>query len=226
LFVVKVLALVGDLAMPGSDGLPPQFAILRTTLRASQPLLRCGQPAGGGAAPARIVDVLTVAGGGETDNPDVDTGLAAGHGQRIRRDVVTGEHQHPAASRTLDLDRLHPTLNLAVQVDLDLADALQIHPVLLCQPTGAIPIFGPLHTVESARTLKPRIPCLDAGLGRLDPPEEPGERLIESAQRGLLTRKRPHRHIRARRPDLAQLRRLIPVVDAGLAVRPRIPALL
>lgn len=178
MFVVKVLALVGDLAMPGSDGLPPQFAILRTTLRASQPLLRCGQPAGGGAAPARIVDVLTVAGGGETDNPDVDTGLAAGHGQRIRRDVVTGEHQHPAASRTLDLDRLHPTLNLAVQVDLDLADALQIHPVLLCQPAGAIPIFGPLHTVESARTLNRGYPALTPGLAVLTRRKNPANALL------------------------------------------------
>ena len=47
-------------------------------------------------APARIVDVLTVAGRGETRDPDVDTGLAASGRERIGRHVVTGEHQRAA----------------------------------------------------------------------------------------------------------------------------------
>jgi hypothetical protein len=90
----------------------------------------------------------------------------------------------------------------------------------------SVTIFRPLHAVEPARTFKPRIARLDTGLGRLDPPEKPGERPIQPAQGGLLTRKRPHLHIRAHRPNLGQLRRLIPVVNTGLARRPRIPTLL
>ena len=110
-----------------------------------------------------------------------------------------------------------------MQVDFDLADTLQIHPPLLGQPAGAVAVPGPLHTVKPGHTLKPRIPrCLP----RLHPTEEPSERLVQAAQRGLLTGERPHRHIRTHRPDLSQLRRLIPVADAGLAVRPRITALL
>ena len=167
--------------------------------------------------------MLTVAGGGETGDPDIDAGLAAGRRQRIGRHVITREHQHPAPPLTLDLDRLHPTLHLAVHVNLDLPDALQIHPPLLGQPARAVTVFGPLHTVEPRLSLESRIAGFLPGL---DPAEESGERLIQPAQRGLLTRKRPHRLIRARRPDLGQLRGLIPVVDPGLAVRPRIPAFL
>ena len=92
--------------------------------------------------------MLTVAGGGETGDADIDPGLAAGRRQRIGRHVITGEHQHPAPPCAFDLDRLHPPLHLAVQVNLDLADALQIHPPLLGQPAGTVTVFGPLHTVE------------------------------------------------------------------------------
>ena len=111
-------------------------------------------------------------------------------------------------------------------MDLDLPDALQIHPPLLGQPAGAIAVFGPLHRVKPGLAFEPRIPRLDARFGGLHSTEEPSKRLIEPAQRGLLTGERPHRHIRTHRPDLSQLRRLIPVIDAGLAVRPRIPPLL
>src|SRR5262245_22766262 len=78
LFVVEVLALVGDLTMPTRDRFTPAFAILRTAPRTSQDLLRRSQPIGTRPRPPRIVDVLTVAGSGETDDSDIDTGLAAG----------------------------------------------------------------------------------------------------------------------------------------------------
>jgi hypothetical protein len=79
-----------------------------------------------------------------------------------------------------------PPYHRAVHVHLDLADALQIHPPLRRQPASAVSVFGPLHTVEPRLALKSRIPRLDAGPGRLDPPEEPSERLVQPAQRGLL----------------------------------------
>ena len=49
-------------------------------------------------------------------------------GSRIGRHVVTREHQHPAPPLTFDLDRLHPPQHLAVHLNFDLPDALQIHP--------------------------------------------------------------------------------------------------
>jgi len=125
-----------------------------------------------------------------------------------------------------DLDRLHPARYLAVQFDFDVTDALQIHPLGLGQPAGTVTVLGPLHAAEPGLALEPGIARLDARLGRVDPPKESSKRLIESAQRGLLARKRPHRHIRAYLPDLGQLRRLVPVVNTGLTVRPGIPAFL
>ena len=108
-------------------------------------------------------------------------------------------------------------------MNLDLADALHIHTLLLGQPASAVTVLGPLHRTEPGRALKTRVARF---LAAFDAAQEPGERLIQPPQSGLLARKRPHRLIRAHRPDLGQLRRLIPVVDAGLAMRPGIPALL
>src|SRR5271163_2499536 len=224
LFVMKVLTLVSDLAMPGRDGLPSQISVDRSSLRTGQPLLGCGQSSRGSARPPRILDVLPGAGGGKANDADVDTDLTAGHGQRIGWDVITRQHQHPAPPLPLDLDRLHPARHLAVQINLDLADALQIHPALLGQPAGTVTVFGPLDTVKVSLALKAWIPCRLPGL---NPAEEPGERLVQSPQRRLLAGKRPHRLIRAHRPHPRQLRRLILIADPRLTgVRPGIPALL
>ena len=59
LFVMKVLTLVSDLAMPGRDGLPSQISVDRSSLRTGQPLLGCGQSSRGSARPPRILDVAT-----------------------------------------------------------------------------------------------------------------------------------------------------------------------
>jgi hypothetical protein len=71
-----------------------------------------------------------------------------------------------------------------MQVNLHLANALQIHPPLLGQPARAVTVFRPLHTVEPGRTLKPRVASF---LAVLDSAEEPGEGLVEPSQRDLLT---------------------------------------
>src|SRR5271163_1533740 len=65
LLVVKVLALVGDLAMPRGDGFSFGRTIPPTMAGPLESLLGCGQPSSGGARPPRIVDVLPVAGGGK-----------------------------------------------------------------------------------------------------------------------------------------------------------------
>src|SRR5277367_69783 len=227
LLVMKVLALVGDLTMARRDGCPFGRAIPPTTAGPLQSLLGCRQPSRGGARPPRIVDALPVAGGGKGNDADVDTGLTAGHRQRIGRNVIAGQHQHPAPPLSLDLDRLHPASHLAVQINLDLADALQIHPPPLGQPAGAITVFGPLHTVEPGLALKTRIPRLYTGFRCLHPAEESDERLVQPPQRRLLTGERPHSLIGAHRWHLRQLRRLIPIADPRLTgVRPRIPTLL
>ena len=137
LFVVKVLALVGDLAMPSRHSLPPPLTVLRTALGALQSLLRRGEPVRRGPAPARIVDVLTVAGGGETRDPDVDTGLAAG---APAADWSARHHRTAPASSAarwrLTWIVFTRPCHAAVQVDLDLSDALQIHPLAARAASG------------------------------------------------------------------------------------------
>ena len=112
--MVKVLALVGDLTMPGGHGFSLAFPAARPPLGAAQSLLRGGQLVRGGASPARIVDVLAVAGGGETDDPDVDASFVAGRGQRIRWELIARQHQHPAPSPAFDLNRLDMPHNRSV----------------------------------------------------------------------------------------------------------------
>ncbi|SON63987.1 hypothetical protein MSIMFI_05518 [Mycobacterium simulans] len=122
--MVKVLTLVGDLAMTRSDSLPTLLAVVRPALCSAQPLLRRRQLVRRCAAPARVVDVLTVTGGGETRDADIDPNLAAGDRQWIGWHVVARQHQHPAPALAFDLDSLDPARHLAVQLHLDLADAL------------------------------------------------------------------------------------------------------
>jgi hypothetical protein len=122
-----------------------------------------------------------VTGSNETRDPDVDPGLATGRRQRIRRHIIARQHQQPPDSYPFDLDGFHPTLHLAVKVDFDVSNALQIDPLGLMQPASTVTVFGPLHAVEPVRTLESRIPRLDSRLSSLDPPEESGERPIEAA---------------------------------------------
>ena len=56
-----------------------------------------------------------------------------------------------------------------MHVNLDLADALQVHPPLLGEPAGAVTVLGPLHRIEPSRPLESRVAGLPAGL---DPAEE------------------------------------------------------
>jgi hypothetical protein len=221
--VVKVAAAVGDLAVPRGHGVPPVTSVGRSTLGTSEPLLSRVQSRCGSSGPARVVDVLTIAGGDETSDTDIDTNLTAGGRQRGCGHLVAGQDQHPAPALAPDLDRLHHTGRRAVCGDFHLSDALQVHPVCVGMPAGAVTVFGPLHTVESASTLEARISWCATGF---HPPEEPVEGPVEPAQRGLLGRKRPRRHILACCPNLAQLRRLIPIPNPGLAVRPPVPAFL
>jgi hypothetical protein len=207
--VVKVLALIGDLAPTCRDRFPLTVSVLRPPFRALQSLLRGSEPLRGGATKTRILNVLAVAGGGETGDPDIDAGLTPGRRQRTHRHLIARQDQHPAPPAALNLDRLDPPYHRAVHVDLDLADALQIHPVSLRQPARAVPVFGPFHAVKPGRALKPRIPSHDTGLGRFDPAEKPSERLVQPAQRGLLARERPDRLIGACLADLGKLRRLL-----------------
>src|SRR5215218_1361695 len=85
------------------------------------------------------------------------------------------------------------------------------------------PSLGPFHAVEPVRWLEPRVAGCLAGL---DPPEEPGERPVQPAQRRLLGREGPHRHIRPDLPDLFELRRLVPVRHTGSPQPPGVPSFL
>src|SRR5437879_5652905 len=117
--------------MPGCDCFALAVPILRPALRALQSLLRVSELARTDPGPARIVDMLTVARGRETGDANIDPRLAASRWQRVGRHIVTGQHQHPAPPAALDLNRLDPPHHRAMQLNFDLADALQIHPLSL-----------------------------------------------------------------------------------------------
>jgi hypothetical protein len=83
-----------------------------------------------------------------------------------------------------------------------LPDALQVHPVGVGVPAGAVAVFGPLHTVEPSPALISWIPWCRNGFHTS---EEAVERTIQPAQRGLLARKRPCGHIRTVSPNVLEL---------------------
>src|SRR6478736_3600893 len=111
-----------------------------------------------------------------------------------------------------NLDRLYSPTHFAVRADLNLLDALQVHPRAVRMPAGAITIFGPFNSVEPTAPLEPRIANLPTG--------------FEPAQRSLLAGIRPHGHIRSHTADLRRLGRLIRVPDLGLAMHPAIATFL
>ncbi len=222
-FVMKVAADVGNLAMQGGHRLAPASTAVGAALRVVEPPLCGRQLACGSPGPARILNVRTVGGGGEVGDAHIDTGAPPSSGQWISGYLVTGEDQHPVAALSADLDRLDSTYHLPVCGDLDVPDALQINAVGVPVPAGTVTVLGPLHTVKPASAFKPWISRLPTAF---HPSEKTVESLIKPAQRGLLTRERPHRHIRASTTDLTQLGGLIPVADGGLAMRPGLPTLL
>src|SRR6478672_6613234 len=122
-----------------------------------------------------------------------------------------------------NLDRLYSPTHFAVRADLNLPDALQVHPRAVRMPAGAITIFGPFNSVEPTAPLEPRIANLPTGF---DPSEESIEGFVEPAQRSLLAGIRPHGHIRSHTADLRRLGRLIRVPDPGLAMHPAIATFL
>jgi hypothetical protein len=158
--------------------------------------------------------MLAVRGGGETGDPRIDAGRGLGGPQGPGRHLVTGQHQHPSAPFPADLDGLDLAFDRAV------ADPLQAG---IGPPTAAIPILGPLDTVEPVRWLEPRVAGRLAGF---HPPEGSGEGPVEPTQRRLLGGERPHCRIRPDPPDLLQLGRLIRVGDTGSSQPPRVPSLL
>src|SRR5215207_3716417 len=221
--VMEVAALVGDLAVAGRHRLPGTLAIVRTSLLAGQDLLGTTQLGGGDPPVATAGHLSAVGGGGEAGDPDVDADRGPVWFKGAGGHLGIGQDQHPAAPFAANLDRLDPTLDLAVDGDLHVPDPLQIDPTGVGLPTAAVTVPGPLDTVEPARRPEPWI----AGrLARSCPPEEPGEGPVQTAQRRLLGRKRPRRHIRPDLPNLLELRRLVPVEDSGVLQPPRVPSFL
>jgi hypothetical protein len=81
-------------------------------------------------------------------------------------------------------------------------------------PPAAVPVLGEVDRVEPVDTPETRIPGCPAGL---DPTEERRERFVQPAQGGLLRGERPVAlTLRIERPDLLELGRLLPVLDARL----------
>jgi hypothetical protein len=122
-----------------------------------------------------------------------------------------------------NLDGLDPAVDLAMHAGLHVPDPLEVDPVAVGLPTTAITVDGPFDTVEPVRWLEPRIAGRLAGS---HPSEEAGEGPVQAAQRRLLRRERPHRHIRPDLADVFELGRLIPVRDAASPQPPRVPSFL
>ena len=221
--MVKVAALVGDLAMPRGHRLARCLSVVRAPLLASQPPLGGREARRRRTGPTGILYLDAVGRGYKTGDPDVETNLPVGRGHWVCGYVVTGQDQHPMSSLAADLDRLDPPQHFPVRADLDLADPLQVHPRGLGVPAGAVTVFGPHHTVKPIRTLESRIPrCRTGSHSAKIPIEGP----VQSAKGGLLAGERPHRRVGALTPNVLELRRLTCVGDTGPAVPPGIPALL
>ena len=163
-----------------------------------QPLLRRGQPACGGASPARIVDVLTVAEwwrnwtiptSTPTWRPVFGSGL-----------VGTSSHESTSIQRRpRRLIWIVFTRPCTERCKATLTWPTPCRYTRRCwgSQRAPSPSLGHSTRVEPGRALEPGV----AGfLAALNPPEEPGERLIQGAQRGLLARKRPECLIWTRRP--------------------------
>src|SRR4029453_8836739 len=108
----------------------------------------------------------------------------------------------PASPVAANLDGLDPALDLAMEGGLDVPNALQVHSAAVGLPTAAIPVPRPFDAVEAVCSLEPGVAGRLAGL---PPPEEPRARPVQPAQRRLLGRERPHRHVRPDLPDLFEL---------------------
>jgi hypothetical protein len=222
-FMVEVSARVGNFSVPRGHGLASARAVLGAAHGAAKPLLRGSQPACRGASPAWVVDVIAVGCGCKGGDAQIDTGVTSRCRQRARGDLVTGQNQHPSATFSANLKRLHTTSHLTVGGDLDLSDALQINAVSVRAPTRAVSVLGPLDGGKPAFASEPWISWFPTACC---PTEKSRESSIEPTQRGLLARKRPRRHILAQAADLAQLRRLLPVPNGGSVTRPSISTLL
>ncbi len=209
--------------MPGAHSLSTGSPALRIALGPGQPLLCRDQPLFSRSIPAWIVHRSSVTKGRVADDADIDTGVLSGRGQGIRWYIVTRENHYPAVACPLYLNRLDTASNFAVEMNSHVPNALQIYPLCVGQPSCAVAVLWPLHAGEPGIALEPWISRFPPGL---DSAEETVERLVESAQGGLLTRERPDGHIGTYRPDVLQLRRLVAVLDRGLTLFPCVPTLL
>ena len=170
-------------------------------------MLGGGETLGSDSRPAGVLDQAAggeaaVADRGEHVDSHIDTSGSTGGFEGLGGHVVAGEHEHPFAALSSHPDRLERALHGPVRGHFYITDTLEVHPARLGFPPAAVAVFGPLHTVEAASGLEAGI----AGLGAAaHPREERPERLVQSAQGGLLGRERPPGHFRSGCPDVAQL---------------------
>ncbi|RUP66142.1 hypothetical protein SSPNP10_19130 [Streptomyces sp. NP10] len=181
--------------------------------------LLCGFQLRGGLAPVTGVgNELAVGISEEGGYAHVDAGHAPRLGQGFGLCLLGSEHDVPALALALDGHGLDPADHRPVLVDLDVPDTLEPYAghgvVRGGVPAAAVAVPGEIHRVEPVHAPKARVARRVAGL---DPAEERGERLVETAQGGLLAGEGPPAlTLRVERPDLFELRRLLPVLDTRL----------
>jgi hypothetical protein len=221
--MVEVPTLIGNLTMPSRERLPRSFAIIRAAFLRGEPLLRKRKSLCRSTTPTGVADGHAVGGGNEASDPDVETNFAPSPRQRVGWHVVAREYEHPVSALTNYLDGLHPPGYRSVHRNFDFADPLEIYPFRLGEPASTVAVSRPLNAVESSRSFEPRIPRPTA---RFHTTKEPRKSAIESTQRSLLTRKRPHSDVVTQAPNLFQLARLSSIGYSHPTLPPCVPALL
>src|SRR5206468_5690486 len=132
----------------------------------------------------------------------------------------------PALVISFDRDYLYPAAHLTMLVDPDVPYALQVQPMLAGGrvPPAAVPIRGPLHGVEPARSLEPWESRSPLGL---DTSEERVKRPTQPTEGGLLGGERPAAlSVRIGSADVAKLSGLLAVAHRYPTHPPSIAPLL
>jgi hypothetical protein len=148
--------------------------------------LRCREPVGGRREMARVRHVHAVAGGQERRHAQVDADGRPGWLQRLGGHVVARQHHVPVIAFPFGGNGLDASVDGAVLVGADMADAFEVDAGDLGMrngvPSGSV-LLPPFDGIPPAAPLEPRVARLLPGLDAL---EEALESVVQAAERGPL----------------------------------------
>src|SRR5439155_23132769 len=135
---------VGDLALLAGQRLPRPAAALRAPLLAGERLLGGHQCCLPPRQVPGVVEDLPLGAGRQVDDPEVEARLPARGRQGTGRDVGALDCGGPPASLAPDVEGLRDATQGPVQLELHMADALQVQTAvpLLQLPAGSVLVGG------------------------------------------------------------------------------------